>query len=405
MALGHVSGALNFFVSNYSSLAGYRATVDRLYNFRSSALEYLRERKNGSPGGVSDIEKELLDGLAQQGLPTQWPAYLGGLAGMKPASNSAILDALAGAKPSSSDETEPDPAKDDSQKGKPVLELKDATLSLPSGDALFKDFNLSIPPGKCVLLCGREGAGKSTVLRSLAGIWPFADSKPVDGAANYLSQDTLLIPQKVRLPNSMSLRDAVTFPKEPDSFQDTDIIAALREVGLENICGGDLDTTMDVNTVLSGGEFQRLMVAHCLLSKPNCILLDESMAHLSRENRLAMYSLLRSELVAKSGTSLVSTAHDWEDLTQFHDIYYMIQVDEDHDSTGLSRTLCEFQPCSEERFSSKTKPMPANTDSMTSLQLKLAARDQEIEQLKGKLACFEEKSCVDPEVDVPDIEE
>jgi ABC-type uncharacterized transport system fused permease/ATPase subunit len=396
MALGHVSGALTFFVSHYGALSGYRATVDRLYNFRTSALEYLRERKGNSPGDVEDIDKDLLEGLAQQGLPTQWPAYLGGLAGSNPTPPSAILDELTCAKripnSSSSEEGAAQGSNDHSGHGKPVVELKGATLCLPSGEVLLNDVNLSVPAGKCVLLCGREGSGKSTVLRSLAGIWPFAESKEMNGLEKCPSQDIILIPQKPRLPNSMSLRDAVTFPKAPDSFSDDDIITALKEVGLAGICDGELDRTLDVNSVLSGGEFQRLMVAHCLLSKPRCVLLDESMAHLSKENQIAMYTLLRSELVEKTGTSLVSTTHDWKDLMHFHDTYYMIQVDDSDGSNTSSRTLCEFQPCGE----ASSSAMPAKTESLESLHLKLAEKDEEIEKLKGKLASF-----VPPEVERP----
>merc|ERR1719182_6970 len=50
MALGKVTQALNFFVSNYGSLAGFRATVDRLYNFRDGALDYLQSKARGQDG-------------------------------------------------------------------------------------------------------------------------------------------------------------------------------------------------------------------------------------------------------------------------------------------------------------------------------------------------------------------
>jgi len=366
MALGQVSGALNYFVGNYGQLASYRAVVDRLYNFRTSALEYMQEKISKQEG---PLEEKLLEVLAAQGMPEQFPALLGGTGGkIYPPSFKLALGSSQVFVPI---DAVHEPAL--------ALELTGVTLLLPTGEALLRKANLCIPKGTCALICGKEGAGKSTLLRALAGIWPYMS---VDGQTG--AEDTVLINQKPRLPSPMSLREAVTFPNKPGSFSDDAILAVLEQVKLSTLAVSGLDVTIDVNSVLSGGEFQRLMVAHCLLAKPRWVLLDEAMAHLSRENQLAMYSLLRSELVVKCGCSFVSTSHDWRALAHFHDVHYIIETDDfkalegDCNKRAAGR-LVAFDPTQE------VDDAPV-AESMEVLRSNIAEKDAEIDRLKEELA-------------------
>eukprot|EP00439_Symbiodinium_sp_Y106_P055859 s1421_g7.t2 len=100
---------------------------------------------------------------------------------------------------------------------------------------------------------------------------------------------------------------------------------------------------MDVSAVLSGGQFQKLMVAHCLLVKPAFILLDESMAHLSQQSQHQLYGLLIDELIGPGLCGLVSTCHNPQDLGRYHQVHYRIsrKVRERCDSTGSTGSgLC-----------------------------------------------------------------
>merc|ERR1719454_500897 len=135
----------------------------------------------------------------------------------------------------------------------PDLELRTADVLLPSGEMLLHNVNFRVPKGSAVLVCGKEGAGKSTLLRALAGIWP-----NMSAAGQYGAEDTVLINQKPRLPTPMTLREAVTFPKEVGTFSDEAILKALVRVKLSALAASGLDTKIDPNSVLSGGEFQRL---------------------------------------------------------------------------------------------------------------------------------------------------
>lgn len=315
MALSRITASLSFFIHEYKQLASYRAQVDRLYDFRCCGLAFMKDKQAGNPPGTSE-SAEVPDAQADRDLHQ-------------------VLERGA---PSITRELAE------------VLELKRATLSLPSGETLL-DVDFRVTRGTSILLCGAEGSGKSTLLRALAGIWPFVRLTEPPPMALTLD-DCILIPQKPKLPAPMTIRQALTFPKALENFSDELISDVLLKVRLPELLLLDLDEPLDVNGALSGGQFQKLMVAHCLLAKPAFILLDESMAHLSRENQLHLYGLLTSELVAPGISGMVSTCHNVQDLASFHQVHYRItRKDSEHcdstgstDGIGASRSLELLEP-------------------------------------------------------------
>jgi len=314
MALSRITASLGFFIHEYKHLASYRAQVDRLYNFRCCGLAFMQEKAGTSSdtpgerrGGNRASEEELdleVDASLRQHLSTG--------------------------------EAVPAPQAPTAE----VLELRRARVSLPSGEVLMEaDFRVT--KGTSVLLCGGEGSGKSTFLRALAGIWPFTSAE--EASAPLTSTDCFLIPQKPRLPMPITLRQALLFPENSDSFSDAEIATVLDKVRLAELLALGLDEPMDVNAVLSGGQFQKLMVAHCLLVKPAFILLDESMAHLSQQSQHHLYGLLIDELIGPGLCGLVSTCHNPQDLGRYHQVHYRIsrKVRERCDSTGSTGSgLC-----------------------------------------------------------------
>mmetsp|Transcript_89424 Transcript_89424/g.124198 ORF Transcript_89424/g.124198 Transcript_89424/m.124198 type:complete len:198 (+) Transcript_89424:204-797(+) len=141
----------------------------------------------------------------------------------------------------------------------------------------------------------------------------------------------------------ITLRQALLFPENSDSFSDAEIATVLDKVRLAELLALGLDEPMDVSAVLSGGQFQKLMVAHCLLVKPAFILLDESMAHLSQQSQHQLYGLLIDELIGPGLCGLVSTCHNPQDLGRYHQVHYRIsrKVRERCDSTGSTGSgLC-----------------------------------------------------------------
>jgi len=350
MALSRITASLGFFIHEYKHLASYRAQVDRLHNFRVCGLSFMKEQQTGLVPS-SPREGELTEAEVDASLRR---------------------DLAQGSAPSS-----PPPTAEAE-----VLELRRARISLPSGEVLM-ELDFRVTKGTSILLCGGEGSGKSTLLRALAGVWPFTCSaeRPAEAAA-LTSADCMLIPQKPRLPMPMTLRQALAFPASVANFTDAQLLEVLDKVKLNELTALGLDEPVDVNVVLSGGQFQKLMVGHCLLAKPAFILLDESMAHLSRRSQVHLYELLTTELVGPGHSGLVSTCHNPQDLARFHQVHYRLnrKVRERCDSTGSTgsslgtRVLELLEPGALEEASVESEG--------PDLQRRLAEQDEEIAMLQ-----------------------
>ncbi|CAE7524510.1 unnamed protein product [Symbiodinium sp. CCMP2592] len=378
MALSRITASLGFFIHEYKHLASYRAQVDRLYNFRCCGLAFMQEKAGTSsdtPGGRRGGNRVMDSGAAlttsslacgtggskasEEELDLEVPFYFvstwftvrdgGHMSSGSHQVSFAKTEWDCGRWMHHFDSTSPlaklsrlRKHRSGAQKSAGQFALGRSVDGQPFEDEDDpKFFHTKVTKGTSVLLCGGEGSGKSTFLRALAGIWPFTSAE--EASAPLTSSDCFLIPQKPRLPMPITLRQALVFPEISDSFSDAEIATVLNKVKLAELLALGLDEPMDVNAVLSGGQFQKLMVAHCLLVKPAFILLDESMAHLSQQSQHHLYGLLIDELIGPGRCGLVSTCHNPQDLGRYHQVHYRIsrKVRERCDSTGSTGSaLC-----------------------------------------------------------------
>ncbi|WP_079416651.1 ABC transporter ATP-binding protein/permease [Thiomonas intermedia] len=272
-AFGQVQGALSWFIGAYTSIADWRATVERLQTFVDAMHQSQQNPHDPAPASPA-------------GRPSGTPPTTAGVVPLRSARESVALG--------------------------------DLLLLAPDGRPLLQCAGEHISRGQHTLFTGPSGSGKSTLVRWLAGIWPYALNA---AHAHAPSGRTLFLPQKPYLPLG-TLKQALTYPQSPDDFSAAQISEALQlarvpylEAALEQT-----DTWMQR---LSPGEQQRLAVARALLIAPDWLFMDEATSALDAPTERAMYALLQQRLPE---ATLVSVAHR-VGVIEFHAQIYAIDVD------------------------------------------------------------------------------
>jgi putative ATP-binding cassette transporter len=233
-AFGSVSESLSWFINNYDTLVEWRATVNRLREFKRVMRQpHLKESMTSATehGGIN------LHYVDEKQLVTH-----------------------------------------------------NLMLALPDGDTLASVRDIAVQPGSRWLVRGASGAGKSTLLRALAGLWPFGDGSidaPVDARM-------MFVPQQSYLPLG-TLKAALAYPASSETFSDEDCRVALRECRLESYVNR-LQESDPWWRILSPGEQQRLAAARVLLHKPDYVFLDEATSALDTENEAHIYRLIIERL-------------------------------------------------------------------------------------------------------------
>lgn len=179
------------------------------------------------------------------------------------------------------------------------LALEQLTVQLPDGRVLLQEVDAVLPQGSRLLVTGSSGSGKSTFLRTLAGIWPYGEGRLTLPQGSRV----LFLPQKPYLPLG-SLRRALYYPLSASGSEE-DLRKVLGLVGLKDLAAR-LDEIDDWSRILSLGEQQRLAFARVLLVKPDWVFLDEATSALDEEREQEVYELLTKELPE---LSLVSVGH------------------------------------------------------------------------------------------------
>ncbi len=171
------------------------------------------------------------------------------------------------------------------------VELENVEVRTPAGDRLIDPIDVRLGRGDSLVITGRSGFGKTTLLRSLAELWPYASGtlRRPDG-----ENDTMFLSQLPYVPLG-TLRDVVCYPNTSADISDETLRDMLTRVALAPLCDR-LDEERDWAKVLSPGEQQRVAFARVLLTKPKAIFLDESTSALDSGLEHALYQLLRSEL-------------------------------------------------------------------------------------------------------------
>lgn len=192
--------------------------------------------------------------------------------------------------------------------GDAILSLNDLSVTLDDGTAVVGEAEVVIEAGERLLVAGESGTGKSTLVRAIAGLWPWGG-----GSVNFHPDRRLfMLPQKPYVPMG-TLRRAAAYPAAAEDWTLEQIGEALDKVGLGHL-KDKIEEEAPWDQTLSGGEKQRLAFARLFLHKPDIIVLDEATSALDEKSQDKMMELMTRELPK---ATVVSVAHRPE-LEAFH---------------------------------------------------------------------------------------
>ena len=199
----------------------------------------------------------------------------------------------------------------DSQDSREDVLTVDGVSARLGGREVLHDVRFTIRPGEFVGLIGSNGAGKTTLLRVILGLLPPAAGKVrvSEGGVGY-------VPQKIQLDPDMPLRarDLVGLGLDgsrlgiplPSRSRRKLVDEMLRAVDAEHI--GDARVGN-----LSGGEQQRILIAHALISRPGLLLLDEPLANLDIASEQEVVALL-ARIAREQRIAVLISAHEMNPL-------------------------------------------------------------------------------------------
>src|SRR6266702_5397215 len=164
-------------------------------------------------------------------------------------------------------------------KGSAILSLNDLSVTLDDGTAVVGETEVVIEPGERLLVAGESGTGKSTLVRALAGLWPWGGGSVDFHPARRL----FMLPQKPYIPSG-TLRRAIAYPGAAEDWTIEEIAEALGKVGLGHL-KKKIEEEGPWDQTLSGGEKQRLAFARLLLHNPDIVVLDEATSALAEKSQ------------------------------------------------------------------------------------------------------------------------
>ena len=160
-----------------------------------------------------------------------------------------------------------------------LVKVSDAGL-YKNGKWLVKGVNLNITKGKIVTLIGPNGSGKTTTAKIALGLY-----KNIEGTVERLTNKISYVPQKVSIDWTLPVR-VIDFMVLTQDLQDQEINDALNLTGVEHLKNNNLRE-------LSGGEFQRVLLARAIAKRPDLLVLDEPVQGVDFTGEVELYALIK----------------------------------------------------------------------------------------------------------------
>jgi putative ATP-binding cassette transporter len=187
--------------------------------------------------------------------------------------------------------------------------LRQLNIALYDGKLMIDGAEAIIAPGEKVLVKGDSGTGKSTLIRAMAGLWPWGSGEILRPEGAYIA----FMPQGQYFPLG-TLRGALLYPYPEQDVPNEKIRDILMRCGLEHLIPC-LDETGQWSSLLSGGEQQRLAFARVLIHPPDILIMDEPTSSLDELSQFKMMEYMRDLLP----DAMVIHAGHRPGLEAFHD--------------------------------------------------------------------------------------
>ena len=146
---------------------------------------------------------------------------------------------------------------------------------------LVKDVSLEVNKGKIVTLIGPNGSGKSTTAKIALGLY-----KDIEGKVEKFTDKIGYVPQKISVDWALPIR-VIDFMNLTQDLTNTELNDALALTGMNHMRNNSLND-------LSGGEFQRVLMARAIAKKPELLVLDEPVQGVDFTGEIALYKLIKN---------------------------------------------------------------------------------------------------------------
>jgi zinc transport system ATP-binding protein len=166
-----------------------------------------------------------------------------------------------------------------------------------NGVSVLQGVNFAIQRGEIVTVVGPNGSGKTSLVRALIGLTPPSEGEVVQAKGLTIGY----VPQKLHIDVTlpMTVRRFLSLPKRAS---DAEAAAALERTGVAGLEQRQI-------AGLSGGQFQRVLLARALLAKPDILILDEPTQGLDQPGIAAFYQLIE-QVRTETGVAVLMVSHD-----------------------------------------------------------------------------------------------
>ena len=187
---------------------------------------------------------------------------------------------------------------------------------------LVRGISFEVNKGQIVTLIGPNGSGKTTTAKMILNILGTSE-----GFVKSNTNKMAYVPQKINIDWTMPLR-VIDFMKITSSLNNTQITDSLNMTGVDKLLYSQIHN-------LSGGEFQRVLIARAIATKPDLLVLDEPVQGVDFNGEIALYNLIKKiSVTLNCGILLIS-----------HDMHFVMSAT-DHVICLNGHICCSGNPSS-----------------------------------------------------------